>query len=137
MRSENGSVSEPFSFVAHLTAGTEMIADVVTKNLANDELCWIALDGSKRTAVKLRTVFVGRGTYLPGWKWSEHVGESTGKTSEAHVGYIVSGQMTVKGVDGKEVTIGAGDAFEVTAGHDAWVAGDEPCVALDFGLLKK
>jgi hypothetical protein len=44
--------------------------------------------------------------------------------------------MTVKGGDGKEVTIGTGDAFEVTAGHDAWVAGDEPCVALDFRFLK-
>ena len=27
-----------------------MMADVVTKNVANDELCWIALDGSKRNA---------------------------------------------------------------------------------------
>jgi hypothetical protein len=45
--------------------------------------------------------------------------------------------MIIKGVDGKEVLVGAGDAFEVTPGHDAWVVGGEPCVALDFGLLKK
>jgi hypothetical protein len=110
--------------------------DVVSKNLADEELVWTSLDGSKRTAVKLQTVFIGRGTYLPGWKWFEHVGKQTGKISEAHVGYIVSGQMIIKGVDGKEVAVGAGDAFEVTPGHEAWVVGNEPCVALDFGLLK-
>jgi hypothetical protein len=30
------------------------------------------------------------------------------------------------------VTVGPGEAFEVGPGHDAWVVGDEPCVALDF-----
>jgi hypothetical protein len=113
------------------------MSDVVYKNLASEELFWTGLDRSKRTAVKLQTAFVGRGTYLPGWKWSEHEGKKTGKISETHIGYIVSGQMIIKGVDGKEVLVGAGDAFEVTPGHDAWVVGGEPCVALDFGLLKK
>jgi hypothetical protein len=65
MRSENGSVSEPFSFVAALTAGTEMMADVVTKNLANDELCWIALDGSKRNARVPQNCRV-----IPTWAWN-------------------------------------------------------------------
>ena len=111
--------------------------DIVSKNLSNDELSWTALDGSKRTAVELQTVYVGRGTYLPGWKWSEHFGKKTGKNSEVHVGYIISGQMTVKGADSEEMTLGPGDAFELAPGHDAWVVGDEPCVALDFGDLDK
>ena len=112
-----------------------IMSEVLVKNLDNQEHSWTALDGSTRTAVKLRTVFVGRGTYLPGWKWSDHEGKKTGKTSQAHIGYIVSGRMIVKGVDGKEVAIGPGDAFEVTPGHDAWVLGNEACVALDFGNL--
>jgi len=112
------------------------MTDVVSKNLDSQELCWVALDGSRRTAVKLRTVFIGRGTYLPGWRWSEHEGKTTGKTSESHIGYIVSGKMIVKGADGLEVAVRPGDAFEVRPGHDAWVVGDEPCVALDFGVLK-
>lgn len=33
------------------------------------------------------------------------------------------------------MTIGPGDAFEVKPGHDAWVLGDETCVALDFEYL--
>jgi mannose-6-phosphate isomerase-like protein (cupin superfamily) len=40
--------------------------------------------------------------------------------------------MVVRGADGREVTVGPGEAFEVGPGHDAWVVGDEPCVALDF-----
>jgi len=110
---------------------------IKVKNLDNNEKSWTFLDGSKRTAVILESVFVGRGTYLPGWKWSEHVGKQTGKDSEAHIGYIISGQMVVKGPDGKEMSISPGDAFELGPGHDAWVVGDEPCVALDFGNLEK
>jgi uncharacterized cupin superfamily protein len=111
----------------------EFMPEITAKNLNSDEFSWTAVDGSKRTAVKLQTVYIGRGTYLPGWRWSEHSGGKTGKTSEAHVGYIVSGRMMVKGRDGKEVLLEPGDAFEVTSGHDAWVVGDDPCIALDFG----
>ncbi|MEU8800381.1 hypothetical protein [Spirillospora sp. NPDC048819] len=35
--------------------------------------------------------------------------------------------------DGSEGEVGPGDVFVVAPGHDAWVIGDEPCVALDFG----
>jgi len=113
------------------------MSDIISGNLDNKELSWDFLDGSKRTAVKLGSVFIGRGTYLPGWKWSEHTGKQTNKNSEAHIGYIISGQMTINGADGKEIIVGPGDAFEAKPGHDAWVSGDEPCVAIDFGSLKK
>jgi hypothetical protein len=107
----------------------------ISKNLEGAEKSWTFLDGSIRTAVILESVAIGRGTYLPGWKWSEHVGKQTGKTAEHHIGYVVSGRMVVKGDEGKEVSIGPGDAFELASGHDAWVVGDEPCVALDFEQL--
>ena len=75
---------------------------------------------------------IGRGVYQPGWRWSEHAGPQTGKPSASHIGYIQSGTLVVRGADGVEVTLAAGQAFEVSANHDAWVVGDEPCVALDF-----
>jgi hypothetical protein len=95
------------------------------------------LDGSKRSAVNLRTSFVGIGTYQPGWRWSEHVGKQTGKPSENHIGYVLSGSFTVKSVTGEESVVGPGEAFELAPGHDAWVNGSEPCVALDFGCNVK
>ena len=33
--------------------------------------------------------------------------------------------------DGTELEARAGDVYLIPAGHDAWVVGDEPCVALD------
>jgi uncharacterized cupin superfamily protein len=35
--------------------------------------------------------------------------------------------------DGTEVEVGPGDVARIEPGHDAWVVGDEPCVAVDFG----
>ena len=109
--------------------------EMLIKNLNDGDKEWTFLDGSVRSAVILDTVAIGRGTYKPGWRWSEHVGKQTGKEPQAHVGYVISGQMIVKGVGGREVTVGPGDAFELGPGHDAWVVGNEPCIALDFEYL--
>src|SRR5258705_13805819 len=114
---------------------SEQRPSVVAKGLGKGDRSWTFLDGSERRAVILRSAAIGEGKYLPGWRWSEHVGRMTGKTSQAHIGLVVSGTMIVRGVDGREVTVGPGDAFEVGPGNDAWVVGDEPCVALDFASL--
>ena len=41
---------------------------------------------------------LGRATYEPGWKWSEHVATVTGETScqVEHVGLVLSGQAVAK-----------------------------------------
>jgi hypothetical protein len=111
--------------------------NAVIKNLENSENSRIFLDGSKRTVVILKTVAIGRGEYLPSWKWSKHAGAQTGKSSEAHVGYVLSGQMVVQSPDGKELIVCTGDAFEMPPNYDAWVLGSEPCVALDFYHLEQ
>ena len=92
-------------------------------------------DGSERTTVRLASAIVGRGEYLPGWKWSEHARPQTGRDSESHIGYVISGRIMVMGADGLEVEVGPGEAFEAEPGHDAWVVGDETCIALDFHHL--
>ncbi len=110
--------------------------DIVVNNLDSAENRRVFVDGSKRAAVVLESAAVGRGEYLPGWRWSEHAGPQTGKSSEVHVGYVIKGQMMVRGADGKDALVGPGDAFEAQPGHDAWVVGDEPCIALDFEHLE-
>jgi quercetin dioxygenase-like cupin family protein len=75
---------------------------------------------------------VGRATYEPGWRWSEHVGPLTGEGScrVEHVGLVLSGQAVAKMDDGREVVMRAGDFFYVPPGHDSWVVGDQPYVSL-------
>jgi hypothetical protein len=109
--------------------------DPIVKKFDNAEKSWTFPDGSTRSAVILKSVAIGWGEYLPGWRWSAHVGKQTGKNSEHHIGYILSGRMAVRGAGGKEIIVGPGEAFEVGPGHDAWVVGNEPCVALDFEHL--
>ena len=113
--------------------GTE--SNIIAKSLANSENSRTFLDGSTRSVAQLRSATIGLGTYQPGWKWSLHAGKQTGNTSENHVGYVISGQFIIRDASGVEKEIGPGEAFEVAPGHDAWVLGSVPCVALDFANI--
>jgi uncharacterized cupin superfamily protein len=75
-----------------------------------------------------------RATFEPGWKWSESVKPMAGTDSceVAHLVYIISGRMGLRMDDGTETEIGPGDVASIPPGHDAWIIGDEACVALDF-----
>ena len=77
---------------------------------------------------------VGRATFRPGWRWSEHVKPIAGTDScqAAHTGYYVSGRMKVVTDDGEEIEYGPGDFAVIPPGHDAWVVGNEPCVVIDW-----
>ena len=77
---------------------------------------------------------IGRATYEPGWRWSEHVGASSGESlcQVEHVGLVVSGAAAVKMADGTERVMREGELFYVPPGHDSWVVGDEPYVSLHF-----
>ena len=77
---------------------------------------------------------VGRATFEPGWKWSEHVKPIAGTDScqAAHLGYYVSGRMRVVMDDGEEAEFGPGDFAIIPPGHDAWIVGNEPCVVIDW-----
>ena len=77
---------------------------------------------------------IGRATYQPGWRWSEHVGKPLGQKEclVEHVGMVVSGCATAAMSNGDIMEMRAGQVFYVPAGHDSWVVGDEPYVSLHF-----
>jgi quercetin dioxygenase-like cupin family protein len=77
---------------------------------------------------------VGRGTFQPGWRWSEHVKPiaKTDSCEAAHMAYYVSGRMRVVMDDGQEAEFGPGDVAVIPPGHDAWTVGEEPCVLIDW-----
>jgi quercetin dioxygenase-like cupin family protein len=84
--------------------------------------------------VNLDSGAVGRATFLPGWKWSQHVKPiaKTASCQAAHLGYFVSGRMVVVMDDGEQMEYGPGDFAVMAPGHDAWIVGDEPCVVIDW-----
>jgi len=73
-------------------------------------------------------------TFEPGWRWSECIKPIAGTAScqVHHEGTIVQGRMHVRHDDGTEVEIGAGDAYVINPGHDAWVVGDQAVVGFEF-----
>jgi quercetin dioxygenase-like cupin family protein len=78
---------------------------------------------------------IGRATYEPGWKWSEHVGPSVGATRcpVEHVGLVLSGIATVAFDDERVIELHAGDLFYIPpVPHDSWVIGDQRYVSLHF-----
>jgi quercetin dioxygenase-like cupin family protein len=84
--------------------------------------------------VRIGELTIGRATYQPGWKWSEHVGPvvGTARCSVEHVGLVLAGVATVA-FEGRVVEMRAGDLFHVPpVPHDSWVVGDEPYVSLHF-----
>ncbi len=89
----------------------------------------------KFEVVHLGGVTIGRATYEPGWKWSEHVGPQLGQTrcNVEHVGMVLSGTATAAFEDGRVTELRAGELFYIPPiPHDSWVVGEEPYVSLHF-----
>lgn len=85
--------------------------------------------------VHLGGMTIGRATYEPGWRWSEHVGPGVGQTRchVEHVGLVVTGTATAAFDDGRVIEMHAGELFYIpSVPHDSWVVGDEPYVSLHF-----
>jgi quercetin dioxygenase-like cupin family protein len=90
-------------------------------------------DKTRVEVVRLEGFTLARLGFEPGWRWSECVKPVVGTDScqVSHVGYMVTGQITVRMEDGNEQVIQAGDSYTIPPGHDAWVDGNEPAVAIE------
>ena len=96
-------------------------------------------DKGRVDIVKVGGGVVGKATFEPGWRWSEHVKPIAGTEScqAAHLGYVLSGRQKIVMDDGSELEFGPGDVVAIPAGHDGWVVGDEACVVLDFAGMSQ
>lgn len=93
------------------------------------------LTRGKFEVVRLGGLTIGRATYGPGWKWSEHVGPGVGASRCAveHVGMVVAGTAAVEFEDGEVMLLQKGELFAIPGvPHDSWVVGDERYVSLHF-----
>ena len=83
--------------------------------------------------VRLEGFTLGRFTFQPGWRWSECIKPvvKTHSCQNSHVGYAVSGRLTVVSEEGSTKSIGPGQSYTIPPGHDAWVEGNDPFVCLE------
>jgi quercetin dioxygenase-like cupin family protein len=89
----------------------------------------------KFEVVRLGGLTIGRATYEPGWRWSEHVGPGVGQRfcEVEHVGMVLSGTAAVAFEDGRVVELRAGELFYIPpVPHDSWVIGEEMYISLHF-----
>lgn len=88
---------------------------------------------TKVEVVRLPGHAMGRLRLEPGWRWSECIKPVVGTEScqLQHLGYVVSGSLTVRMNDGTEKTLAEGMSYTIPPGHDAWVEGQEPFVCIE------
>lgn len=85
--------------------------------------------------VRVGGLAIGRATYQPGWKWSEHVGRQIGERycRVEHVGLVLAGAAAAAFDNGDVVELRPGSVFHIPpVPHDSWVIGDEEYVSLHF-----
>jgi ethanolamine utilization protein EutQ (cupin superfamily) len=93
----------------------------------------------KMDIANLGDAVIARMTAEPGWKWSKDVKPiaNTNSCQLPHTQYVISGRLRVRMDDGTEQEFGLGEAMYIPPGHDAWVIGNEPFIAVDFTGMKE
>jgi len=110
-----------------------------SRNLDNNADDVRKFTNGKVELANLGDTTIGRITLEPGWKWSNDVKHivNTNSCQLPHTQYVISGRLRVRMDDGTEQECGPGEALYVPPGHDAWVVGNEPFVAVDITGMKE
>jgi len=91
-------------------------------------------DNAEFDLVTVNDFSVARLILGPGWRWSESIRplEETELCEHHHLGFCIAGVMEVESSGGVRSTIRANDTYAIPPGHDEWVAGSDPFVAVEF-----
>jgi class 3 adenylate cyclase len=94
----------------------------------------IEVEGVTSQIVTLGGIAVARLVHQPGWRWSDRVKPLVGTEwcETHHMGINLAGRFHVRLATGEEYEMGAGEVFDIPPGHDGWVIGDEPYVAVEW-----
>jgi quercetin dioxygenase-like cupin family protein len=84
---------------------------------------------------KIGDTSIGRMYLEPGWSWEKCIKPivHTESCQVSHTQYVISGRIRIKTNDGNEEEYNAGDVAHIPPGHNAWVVGNEPYTAIEFG----
>jgi class 3 adenylate cyclase len=94
----------------------------------------VSFDHGSVNLMRVGPLTIGREVLEPGWRWATHVQPIVGtdRCEFHHVSYVLAGRLAIESRDGERREVGAGDVCDIAPGHDAWVVGDEPYIAIDF-----
>ena len=92
----------------------------------------LVFDKGRLELITVGGTVIGKGSYLPGWRWSHAAPASAraGNGPPEHVGVVLSGRAKVQIDEGQEVDITPGDFFHIATEYDCWVVGYRPCEVL-------
>jgi hypothetical protein len=92
----------------------------------------LVLEQGRLEVISVGGRFIGKGSYLPGWRWSlcGTAPLPSGRGMPDHVGVVLTGRAKVLVHDGTEIELTPGDFFHLTTEDDAWVVGYRPCEIL-------
>jgi hypothetical protein len=90
--------------------------------------------GATIDVVPVGTGRVKRVVYPAGFRWSKNMQPEVGTDlcMHAHVGFLARGRIEGEYADGCTFEYEAPAAIAVEPGHDAWVAGEESAVVIEF-----
>ena len=71
--------------------------------------------------IKIGGMTIGRATYEPGWKWSQHLAPVAGTSlcQVEHIGMVISGEAACAMEDGRSYVMKPGDIFYIDPSHDS------------------
>ncbi|MGH9985319.1 MAG: cupin domain-containing protein [Nitrososphaeraceae archaeon] len=115
------------------------MAKMQKKNLDSSPDKVRKFENGKIELANLGDVTIGRAEFQPGWTWEKCVKPivKTNSCQAPHTQYVISGRIKVVMDDGAGEEFGPGDAAVNPPGHNAWVVGNEPVVAIDFTGLRE
>ncbi|HEY2352376.1 MAG TPA: cupin domain-containing protein [Candidatus Acidoferrum sp.] len=120
--------------VGALCRNGENMQDVILKQFEDPDEVRVFEKG-RFEVVHVGGITIGRATYQPGWKWSQHIAPVAGVPlcEIEHVGMVVSGRAVAAFADGTQTELTPGNLFYIPpVPHDSWVVGEEPYVSIHF-----
>lgn len=102
-----------------------------------DEL--IELETVRSAMINRGGIAVALDIHQPGWRWSTHIRPlvKTEWCEVRHVGVLLRGRMHIALNDGTEFEVGPMSLWDIPAGHDAWVVGEEPAETIAWTGVKE
>ena len=91
----------------------------------------VTFDQGRLETITVDGMVIGRGSYAPGWRWSQTAqAAGSGEPRPEHVGVVISGRAKVVIAESEEIDLTPGDFFHIAAEFDVWVVGQRPCEIL-------